>query len=75
MKIHFLTTVFSNAGSILFLPSCTGDSLLKPIKDGIDAKNYEAAIVAADSALLTDPSNAMALYYRGLALNMKAGAT
>ena len=74
MKTIFSRLFFLTLAVYIFA-SCTGDSLLKQIKDGIDAKNYEAAIVAADSALLTDPSNAMALYYRGLALNMKAGAT
>ena len=68
-RLFFLTL------AIYVFASCTGDPLVKPIKEGIDAQDYEAAIVAADSALLTNPSNAMALYYRGYAMNMKAGAT
>ena len=68
-RLFFLTV------AVYIFASCTGDPLVKPIKDGIDAQNYDAAIVAADSALLADPSNGMALYYRGYALNMKAGAT
>ena len=74
MKTLFSRLFFLTLAVYVFA-SCTGDPLVKPIKDGIDAQNYEAAIVAADSALLTDPTNAMALYYRGYALNMKAGAT
>ena len=74
MKTLFSRLFFLTLAVYVFA-SCTGDPLVKPIKDGIDAQNYEAAIVAADSALLTDPSNAMALYYRGYAMNMKAGAT
>ena len=68
-RLFFLTL------AVYVFASCTGDPLVKPIKEGIDAQDYEAAIVAADSALLTNPSNAMALYYRGYAMNMKAGAT
>ena len=68
-RLFFLTL------AVYVFASCTGDPLVKPIKEGIDARDYEAAIVAADSALLTNPSNAMALYYRGYAMNMKAGAT
>ena len=74
MKTLFTRTFFLTLAVYVFA-SCTGDPLVKPIKEGIDAQNYEAAIVAADSALLTDPNNAMALYYRGYAMNMKAGAT
>ena len=74
MKIFF-TRMFFFTLAVYVFASCTGDPLVKPIKDSIDAQNYEAAIVAADSALLTNPTNAMALYYRGLAMNMKAGAT
>ena len=74
MKTLFSRLFFLTLAVYVFA-SCTGDPLVKPIKDGIDAQNYEAAIVAADSALLADPTNAMALYYRGFALNMKAGAT
>ena len=68
-RLFFLTL------AVYVFASCTGDPLVKPIKEGIDAQDYEAAIVAADSVLLTNPSNAMALYYRGYAMNMKAGAT
>ena len=68
-RLFFLTL------AVYVFASCTGDPLVKPIKEGIDAQDYEAAIVAADSALLTNPSNAMALYYRGYAMNMKAEAT
>lgn len=74
MKILFSRLFFLTLAVYVFA-SCTGDPLVKPIKEGIDAQDYEAAIVAADSALLTNPSNAMALYYRGYAMNMKAGAT
>lgn len=74
MKTPFSRLFFLTLAVYVFA-SCTGDPLVKPIKEGIDAQDYEAAIVAADSALLTNPSNAMALYYRGYAMNMKAGAT
>ena len=74
MKTLFSRLFFLTLAVYVFA-SCTGDPLVKPIKEGIDAQDYEAAIVAADSALLTNPSNAMALYYRGYAMNMKAGAT
>ena len=74
MKTLFSRLLFLTLAVYVFA-SCTGDPLVKPIKEGIDAQDYEAAIVAADSALLTNPSNAMALYYRGYAMNMKAGAT
>ena len=74
MKTPF-SRLFLLTLAVYVFASCTGDPLVKPIKEGIDAQDYEAAIVAADSALLTNPSNAMALYYRGYAMNMKAGAT
>ena len=61
MKTLFSRLFFLTLAVYIFA-SCTGDPLVKPIKDGIDAQNYEAAIVAADSALLSDPTNAMALY-------------
>ena len=46
-RLFFLTL------AVYVFASCTGDPLVKPIKEGIDAQDYEAAIVAADSALLT----------------------
>ncbi|MEP1150858.1 MAG: hypothetical protein JXR20_04025 [Balneola sp.] len=48
--------------------SCGGESnpLIKEAKDGIEAKNYGAALTSLDQAISEDPTNANAYYYKGL---------
>lgn len=48
--------------------SCGGESnpLIKEAKDGIEAKNYGAALTSLDQAIAEDPTNANAFYYKGL---------
>lgn len=48
--------------------SCAGDSnpLIKEAKDGIKAKNYDAALASLDSAIVQDSANANAYYYKGV---------
>lgn len=48
--------------------SCGGETnpLIKEAKDGIKAKNYDAALASLDQALVEDSSNANAYYYKGV---------
>ena len=68
MKKHFysLFSVFLLAS---ILVSCGGDPLIDPIKEGINSKNYEAAISAADSAIGLTPGNGIPYFYKAFALS------
>ena len=48
--------------------SCGGETnpLIKEAKDGIKAKNYDAALASLDQALVEDSANANAYYYKGV---------
>lgn len=48
--------------------SCGGESnpFIKEAQDGIKAKNYDAALVSLDSAIVRDSANANAYYYKGV---------
>ncbi|GAB5409707.1 MAG: hypothetical protein BalsKO_20720 [Balneolaceae bacterium] len=52
----------------------TGDPLIKPIQTGIDSKNYQAALIAADSAIIKEPTNPIGYYYKGYVLSEIAKA-
>ncbi|MBO6620303.1 MAG: tetratricopeptide repeat protein [Balneola sp.] len=47
--------------------SCGGETnpLIKEAKDGIKAKNYDAALSSLDQAIVQDSANADAYYYKG----------
>ena len=64
MKKYFYS-LFSLLILSISLSSCsTEDELISPIKKGIKSKNYEAALIAADSALIKQPENGLVYYYR-----------
>ncbi len=48
--------------------SCGGETnpLIKEAKDGIKAKNYDAALSSLDQAIVQDSANADAYYYKGV---------
>lgn len=67
MKKHFYG-LFSVLAVVLLMAACGGENeLIQPIKAGINSENYEAALSAADSALLQDPTNSLAYYYKAVA--------
>ncbi len=64
MKKYFYS-LFSLLILSISLSSCsTEDELISPIKKGITSENYEAALIAADSALIKQPDNGLVYYYR-----------
>lgn len=57
----------------LVLASCESENpLITPIKNSITITNYQAAVDYADSALMKEPENATAYYYRAVALGQLA---
>ncbi len=56
-SIAFLLTV-------IFI-SCGGDNFIKEAENGISSGDYNAALIAIDSALAKDPNNAEAYYLQG----------
>ncbi len=49
--------------------SCTSENpLITPIKTGINSQDYQAALIAADTAIANDPTNGQAYYYKAIAL-------
>lgn len=68
MKKHFYS-LFSVFALTFLLISCGPENeLITPIKQGINSQNYEAALVAADSAIAAEPMNGQANYYKAYAL-------
>ncbi|MCG8372917.1 MAG: tetratricopeptide repeat protein [Balneolales bacterium] len=61
----FLTLV----GVFALLISCTEDALISPIKKGINSQDYEAALIAADTAIAREPANGLGYYYKAIALD------
>ncbi|MBO6792802.1 MAG: tetratricopeptide repeat protein [Balneolaceae bacterium] len=69
MKKHFYS-LFSVFALTFLLISCGSENeLITPIKQGINSQNYDAALVAADSAIAAEPTNGQANYYKAYALS------
>jgi tetratricopeptide (TPR) repeat protein len=65
MKKH-LYILFSVLALTFLMISCSSeDPLITPIKKSISAQNYDAAIAAADTAIMAEPTNGIAYYYKG----------
>lgn len=74
MKKH-IYSLFAALLILVFAASCeTGDPLISPIKAGIDSQNYDAALLAADSAIIKEPSNPLGYYYKAVILGKIAEA-
>lgn len=74
MKKH-IYSLFAVLIVAVFMLNCeTGNPLIKPIQTGIDSQNYEAALIAADSATIKEPSNPLGYYYKGVVLGKMAEA-
>ncbi len=70
MKKRLLITILPIAG---FVFACaTGDPLINEAKDQIQSSNFDAAIEATDRALQENPENALAHYFKAVALGSKA---
>ncbi len=74
MKKH-IYSLFAVLLVAVFMISCEqGDPLIKPIQAGIDSQDYQAALIAADSAIIKEPENPLGYYYRGVILGKMAEA-
>ena len=66
MKKHFYS-LFSVFALTFLLISCGPENeLITPIKQGLNSQNYDAALAAADTAILKDPTNGQANYYKAV---------
>lgn len=71
----FLYNFFGVFALSIILISCGAENeLIAPIKKNIKSQNYEAALIAADSALIKQPENGQANYYKAYALSKIAVA-
>lgn len=69
MKKQFYS-LFSVIALFILLISCTAENeLITPIKQGLNAQDYQAALVAADTAIAREPGNGQGYYYKAYALS------
>ncbi len=74
MKKH-ISSLFAALFIVIFAANCTPDDpLISPIKSGINSQDYDAAIIAADSAIIKEPSNPLGYYYKAVILGKMAEA-
>jgi tetratricopeptide (TPR) repeat protein len=69
MKKYFYSLFSVFALSFILISCGPENELITPIKQGINSENYEAALVAADSAIAAEPTNGQANYYKAYALS------
>ena len=72
MKKYFYSLFSVFALSFLLISCGPENELITPIKQGIKSKDYEAALIAADSAIVADPTNGQANYYKAYVLSQIA---
>lgn len=72
MKKYFYSLFSVFALSFILISCGPENELITPIKQGINSENYEAALVAADSAIAAEPTNGQANYYKAYALSRLA---
>lgn len=68
MKKYFYSLFSVFALSFILISCGPENELITPIKQGINSENYEAALIAADSAIVAEPTNGQANYYKAYAL-------
>ena len=73
MKKHIYSLIAVLVVAI-FITNCEGESFIKPIQEGINSKDYAAALSAADTAITKDPTNGTPYYYKALAYEKMAEA-
>lgn len=69
MKKYFYSLFSVFALSFLLISCGPENELISPIKQGINSEDYEAALIAADSAIVAEPTNGQANYYKAYALS------
>lgn len=69
MKKYFYSLFSVFALSFILISCGPENELITPIKQGINSENYEAALIAADSAIAAEPTNGQANYYKAYALS------
>lgn len=72
MKKYFYSLFGVFALSFILISCGSENELITPIKQGIKSKDYEAALIAADSAIVAEPTNGQANYYKAYALSQIA---
>lgn len=72
MKKYFYSLFSVFALSFILISCGPENELITPIKQGINSQNYDAAIIAADSAIAAEPTNGQANYYKAYALSRLA---
>ena len=74
MKKH-LYSLFSVLTVALLMVACGPDNaFIKPIKAGINAEDYQTALIAADTAIFHEPENGQPYYYKGIIYSKMAKA-
>jgi tetratricopeptide (TPR) repeat protein len=66
MKKHFYSLFIVFALTFLLISCGPENELITPIKQGLNSQNYNAALAAADTAILKDPTNGQANYYKAV---------